>query len=239
VSDAMARVGPLRRVGRPRADVSGTRPATPLVAVLCAPSHARTSASGVALALAGAGLRGPALASAVGSVPRTAGGGAPAARRMAGRLRACGLPATAAGRLVWLAGGRIEQRGAAGDGIGIEAGATGGGRADEAGVAAAAAVALGRAVAVVAAPAALALPFARTAALDRVLAWHDAIVVVREPDATDALWKQAMTSLARLGRPIASMAPPPRIGAALAAGGMLAPAEAVRAVAQLGFGGGR
>jgi hypothetical protein len=96
---------------------------------------------------------------------------------------------------------------------------------------------LGRSAAFAGAPAANALPFARVAALDRVLAWHDAIVVVREPDAAAVVIERALVSLARLGRPVAAMAPPPRLTGALATAGVVAPAEAVRAVAELELGG--
>lgn len=99
---------------------------------------------------------------------------------------------------------------------------------------------LARAAAAAGLPTAVSLPFARTAALDRVLAWHDAIVVVREPDASDAVIERALASLAALGCPVSVMAPPPRLAAALAVGGVRAPAEAVHAVAALGLGkGGR
>src|SRR5437764_568853 len=96
---------------------------------------------------------------------------------------------------------------------------------------------LGRSATFAGVPATLALPFARTDALDRVLAWHDAIVVVREPDAAPTVIERALASLAELGRPVAAIAPPRRLSGTLAAGGVVAPAEAVRAVAELELGG--
>jgi len=83
------------------------------------------------------------------------------------------------------------------------------------------------------APAAVAYPFARTDALDRVLAWHDAIVVVREPGAPAAVVDGALASIARLGRPTGVMELPSRTAAALAVGGLVAPAEAVAALSGL------
>lgn len=109
---------------------------------------------------------------------------------------------------------------------------------DVGGVAAACAARLGRAAAAVAAPAALALSFPRTGALDRVLAWHDGVVVVREPEADDVLLEHVLASVAELGRPVAVMAPPARVAATLARAGLRAPDEAVRAVAALGLDGG-
>jgi len=131
------------------------------------------------------------------------------------------LPATASGRLVWLPDGRA---------VDIE---------DDAGAparVAAMSAAVGRAVAAAEAPAAIAISHVRTEALDRVLAWHDALVVVDEADASDVMLERALASLAALGRPVAAMVPPPRLAALLALGGVQAPAEAVRVVAQLGLG---
>ncbi len=191
----------------------------PLVAVLCTPERSRVSASGIALALA-RGLRAPCgLAGAVGGGQIVSTGALPAAHRAAVRMRERGLPATASGRLVWLADGRGPLP-----------------ADDRAARAAATSAELARAAAAAGMPAAVALPFARTAALDRVLAWHDAILVVREPDASEAVIERALASLAALGRPVAAMAPPTRVAAALAAGGVRAPAEAVHAVAALGLG---
>ncbi len=196
----------------------------PAVAVLCAPMRARAAAAGVALALARALGTSHALAGAVGAGGRDPAhppGGAPAARRSAARLRERELPATASGRLVWLA----DRRGSLDPDD------------DVAPRAAASSAELGRASASVGAPAVLAIPLPRVAALDRVLAWHDAIVVVREPDASDAMVERALASLAALGRPVAPMAPPARLAAALAAAGVRVPAEAGDAVARLGLDG--
>jgi hypothetical protein len=146
-------------------------------------------------------------------------GGAPAARRAAAALHAHGMHGAARGRLVWLPDGRGDAP------------------ADEVAAWAAAVCAqIGRAGAAVGAPGAVSLPFARSAALDRVLAWHDAIVVVPEPGSSDAVLERALTSLGALGRPVAAMAPASRLGGLLALAGVRAPAEAVGAVAQLGFG---
>ncbi len=131
-------------------------------------------------------------------------------------MREQGLPANVNGRLVWL----LDRRGAL--------------PADDAAVrAAATSVELGRAAALVGVPAAVALPFARTAALDRVLAWHDAIVIVPESDTHAAVVARGLESLAELGRPVAAMAPPARLSGALAAAGLRVPMEAMRAVADL------
>jgi len=126
----------------------------------------------------------------------------------------------ASGRLVWLADGRGALA-----------------TDDGAGRAAAMSAELGRSAAFIGAPAAIALPLARTAALDRVLAWHDAFVVVREPDAPATVIERALASLAELGRPVAAMAPPSRLPGMLAIEGVVAPAEAIRAVAELELGG--
>jgi hypothetical protein len=194
----------------------------PRVAVLCAPPRGRAAASAVALALADARGVSCALAGAVGVAEGVGGiGGAPAARRAAARLRAGDLRAGAVGRLVWVA----DRAGAIGE---LE---------DVAAVAAAASAELARAAAI-GAPAALALPFGRTPGLDRVLAWHDAIVVMREPGVSDAMLDRALTSLARLGRPVAAMALPIRLSGWLADRGLRTPREAALAVARLGLGDG-
>jgi hypothetical protein len=192
----------------------------PLVAILCTAPRGRIAASALALALARASRCSCALAGAVGEDPSGSVGGTPSARRAARGVRDRGLPAAASGRLVWLP----DRRGA------LVAD-------DVAGRAAVMSAELGRAAAFMGAPAAIALPFARTAALDRVLAWHDAIVVVREPDAPAAVIERALTSLAKLGRPVATMVPPLRLSGMLAARGAVAPAEAKWAVAELELGG--
>lgn len=222
MSETLAQTWRLPRVARRAVAVSGAGaplPA-PLVAILCTTPRGRVAAAGIALALARASRRPCALAGAVGEDPSGSIGGMPGARRVAHGVRDRGLPAAASGRLVWLP----DRRGAL--------------VADDiAGRAAVMSAELGRAAAFAGAPAAIALPFARTAALDRVLAWHDAIVVVREPDAPAAVIERALTSLAKLGRPVATMAPPLRLSGALAAWGVAAPAEAMRAVADLELGG--
>ncbi|HXE45459.1 MAG TPA: hypothetical protein VN635_09680 [Conexibacter sp.] len=143
----------------------------------------------------------------------------PAGRRAVVRLRERGLAPSGSGRLVWLP----DRRGplAEEDDAVARAAAT---SAELAGAAAAAGI-----------PAVVALPLIRTAALDRVLAWHDAIVVVREPGVSAAMIEQALASLAALGRPVAAMAPPTRLAAALAVAGVRAPVEAQQAVAALGL----
>lgn len=203
--------------GRPAAPGSSF----PLVAVLCAAARSHAAAAGVALALARGGA-GCGIATVAGG-----GGGAalvpsPATRRAAVRVRERGLAAIGTGRLVWLP----DRRGSL-----IED--------DAAAHAAAMGAELARAATTADAPGAVGLPLARTGALDRVLAWHDAIVVVGEPDAPEGIVEQAVASLAALGRPVVAMAPPARFAAALAVAGVRAPAEAVHAVATLGLGEGR
>jgi hypothetical protein len=198
----------------------GAPSSAPLVAILCAAPRGRAAAAAIALALARVTRRRCALASVVGEAVPGSMGGAPTARRAARGVRERGLPAVASGRLVWLP----DHRGA------VSAD-------DVAGHAAAMSAELGRAAAFVGAPAAIAMPFARTAALDRVLAWHDALVVVRDPDAAGAVIEHALESLAELGRPVTSIATLPWLPRALAAAGAVAPVEAVRAVVELGLGG--
>jgi hypothetical protein len=198
--------------------------AAPLVAVLCAEPRAHVAAAGVALALARLSHGPCALAGAVGAPEAAAMLAAPGARRAAAALQRRGLPASASGRLVWLA----DRRGA----LALD---------DAVSRCAAAGAELGRSATTLGAPAAIAYPIARTDALDRVLAWHDAIVVVREPDAPAAMIERALASLARLGRPAGAMAPPSRMSGALAVAGLAVPAEAAAVVAELsraGRGGG-
>lgn len=188
------------------------------VAILCAPPRARAAASAVALALARA-TNGPcALAAAVGVDAAAPFGGTVAARRAAASLRMSGRAAAARGRLVWLADRREVETD------------------DAAGRAAALSAELRRAAtAAGGSPTAIALPFARSDALDRVLAWHDALVVVHEPGMPPALLDRALASLAALGRPVAAMAPPSRLAATFAAAGLAAATDATGAVAQLGL----
>jgi hypothetical protein len=188
------------------------------VAVLCAAPRARLAVAGIALALARAGGAPCALVGALDGrqiVPRA---GSPPARRAAAAVLACGRDAAACGRLVWVA----DRPGAT---------------AAESGVARAAALAaaLGRATVLSGMPSAVAIPLARTDALDRVLAWHDALVVVRESAMPEAAFERSLASLAGLGRPLAAMTLPPRLASGLAAAGAVAPAAAVEAVAQLRF----
>jgi hypothetical protein len=194
----------------------------PLVAILCAAPRARVAAAGVALALTRAAGRRCGLAGVVGQEAGAALGGLPAARRGSIALQRRGLPASASGRLVWLADRRGELQ-----------------ANDVPARCAALSAELGRSVAAITVPAAVAFPCTRTDALDRVLAWHDAIVLVPEPDTPPAMIEQALASLARLGRPAAAMAPPSRVAGALALAGVAVPSEAadaVAALAQAGFG---
>jgi hypothetical protein len=180
------------------------------------------AAAGIALALARATGHTCALAGTVGEGTHESLVSMPRAHRAAAGLRERELPAVASGRLVQLA----DRRGPlAEDDLAVRA--------------AALSAELGRAATALRAPAAVAFPFARTPALDRVLAWHDAIVVVREPDTSAAVIERALESLAELGRPVAAMTPPARLSGALAAGGLRAPSEALAAVVQLALGDGR
>jgi len=194
----------------------------PLVAILCAAPRARVAAAGLALALARVTRRPCGLAGAVGEDAGAAPGGLPTARRGSVALQRRGLPASASGRLVWLADRRGELQ------------------ADDVPARCAALSAeLGRSAAALGVPAAVAFPCTRTDALDRVLAWHDAIVVVREPDAPPAMIEHALASLARLGRPAGVLTPPARLPGGLAIAGVVVPAEAASVVAELvqaGFG---
>jgi hypothetical protein len=222
VSEALAQTWRLPGLVRRAVAVRGAGAPLPppLVAFLCTAPRGRVAASAIARALARAFGCSYALAGAVGADPSGSIGGVPSARRAARGVRDRGLSAAASGRLVWLP----DRRGA----LVTD---------DVAGRAAVLSAELGRAAAYVGAPAAIALPLARTEALDRVLAWHDAVVVVREPDAPAAVIERALISLAALGRPVATMAPPLRLSGTLAVGGVVAPAEAMRAVVELDLGG--
>ena len=229
------------RAARHTAPLAAARPA-PLVAILCSPARGRAAASAIALALARAVGSPCALAGAVGHGPIGSIGSGVAGRRAVGTLRERGLPGVASGRLVWLADRRgtptdagapaLTAPSATEAGPGMEALPP----MDVAARAAASSAELWRAAAAIGAPAALALPFARTDALDRVLSWHDAIVVVREPGLAASLVEQALESLVALGRPVAAMTPPPRLPAMLATYGLRAPREAIEAIAELGLG---
>lgn len=220
MSGALARIGALfvepgdRVVRREPVRPSG---GSPTVVVLCSATRARAAAAGLALALAGGAGSVCAVAAGLGiASPPPAAVALLSARRAAARLHAERMAVCASGRLVWLADGR-------------------GGDAAQEGpaLAAAASAELGRAAAIAGAPGALALPLVRTAALDRVLAWHAGIVVVPEPDRDEALLARALASLAELGRPVVAMEPPTRRAGALAVAGLRAPRCAAHAVAQL------
>jgi hypothetical protein len=208
---------------RARSAAIGPSGALPVIAVLCDSRCARTAAAAVALALARFVRRPVALAAAVSvdGPPSVLAPAVPAARRAVARLHERGQHASASSRLVWL--GNRHAAWAAAD-------------ADAPGVAAAASSSLGRATAVVRAPAALAIPLARTTALDRVLRWHDGIVIVRDADTTDDMLDCVRRSLAALDRPVAEMPCIPRLAATAAELGIVAPAAATRAVAALRLG---
>ena len=225
---ALARVGGLFVETRPAARViaPAAGPLTPpTIAVLCAAPRGRVAASAVSLALARVLGRRCALAAMVGAAEAGPGSAAalPAAQRAARRLRERGADATATGRLVWLGDRRAGE-------LGVEG-------ADAPGAVAAASAELGRAAMVAAAPAAIAIPLARVEALDRVLGWHDGIVVLPEPDMAAPVLERVLASLALLGRPVACMAPPSRLAGSAAVLGLRAPACALTAVEQLVLGG--
>lgn len=215
--DAVSATHPVQRAG-----------ALPSVAVLCAAPRGAAVAAAIALALARACGCPFALAAAVGVAPAGAASLVPSAARAAAQLRRGGHPAHARGRLVWLADRRAEDADA---GSGTPQLAV-----DPADAAAALSADLTRAAAAVAAPCALAIPFARSEALDRVLGWHDAVVVVRAPDASAALLQLVLTSIAALDRPVVAVQAPGRFEAGLAMAGLHAPAFARAAIAQLGIG---
>jgi hypothetical protein len=190
------------------------------VAVLSADASARAGTAAVALALARLLGRGCAIAATLGAIPEPSPLRlpAPAARSAAARLRGRGDRAQTCGRLVWLEGAWPAE-------------------ADPAGAAAAASAALGRAARSLGVPAALAIPLARTAAVDRVLRWHDGIVVVRESGTVEHVPERVLASLRELGCPVVELSRPGPLAAATAAAGLVAPAAAVQAVAALGLGG--
>jgi hypothetical protein len=197
----------------------------PTILVLCTAPRARVAAAVFAMALARTLGTPCGIAASAGVGGRLPGAGlaTPAARRVAARLRARGQHATASGRLVWLPDRRVAAPREIVD-------------ADLAGAAAAASADLGRAALAGGVPAVLALPHARTAALDRVIAWYDGIVVVREPDATAAVMNRVVESLSALGRPVVCVSSPPRHEAVLTLPGLRTSPAALSAVAQLGFG---
>lgn len=224
-----------RRRPTASAAMAGGSPPAPLVAVLCTAPRARVAVAAVALALARETGRPCALAGAVGADAGVALGGLPAARRAATALQRRGLPASASGRLTWL----TDRRGPlVPTDVAVHTGATSGvPPLDVSARCAALSAELGRSAAALGLPAAVAVPFSRTEALDRVLAWHDAIVVVCEPDAPTAMVERALRSLEALGRPVAGMVPPARLPGALGVAGLAVPAEAATAVGELTRGG--
>jgi hypothetical protein len=197
----------------------------PTLVVLCRLARGRATAAAVALALARVCGANCAMAAAVtvAEQPFAPGLGLPGAHRVAARVRARGGHAAAAGRLVWLPDRRVA---AASDFV----------LHDPAGAAAAASADLGRAVLASGVPGVLAVPYARTAALDRVLAWHDGIVVVREPDAPVGVIERVVESLGALGRPVVCVSPLSRTEAALALAGLRASPCVLDAVARLALG---
>ena len=254
--DRAAAVGGGAAAGAAGAAIDGL---VPTVAVLADPRHGQLVACAVALALADACRQPCGVAAAVGRgavAPLPLGANA---RRCSAELRARGYDATAVGRLVWLADLRATPRepdaarepdpargaadpagdGPAPAGAGPSPAATAADdpiAADPAAAVAAASVELHGAARALAAPAALAIPFARSAALDRVLGWHDAIVVVEDGRATTPeLARLVLDSLAALDRPVAAMTLPSRLHAAPATAGLRAPAAAAAAVAALGL----
>jgi hypothetical protein len=240
-----------------RAEVGQGPLELPRVAVLCAGPRGAAVAAAIAMALARACGRPCALAAAVGAGDAASTTLVPSAARAAAHLRRRGHRAHARGRLVWLADRRTEPRdggfavetrgvdgpvapdpGVLGTGA-VAADPAGAVVADPAGAAAALSTELSRAARAVEAPFALAIPFARSATLDRVLGWHDAVVVVRTPDATVALLQLVLASVAALDRPVVAVPVPGRLAATVATAGLHAPTFAAAAVAQLGIGGER
>lgn len=204
-----------------RAVVAQPPVALPSVAVLSNGTGGAAVAAAISSALADHCGRPCALVATVGPAPPGIVALSPAAVRAAARLRGSGQPARARGRLVWLAG-EVP---------------TGGGHADDDPAAAAAALGarVARAAAATGVPSALALPLARSAALDRILAWHDGVVVVQEPGASAAIAELVLDSLAALGRPVTAVPAPSRIVAQLVTLGLHTPVFATAAVERLGL----
>ena len=206
----------------------------PQLAVLCSPARAHAAAASVALALAETRRTPCSLACAIGCAAVSSASLTPGARRAAARLRRRGESAAAVGRLVWLVADAPDVGADPDAGVAADADRPAGARPDAAG----ASLALGRAARAVTAPAVLAIPFARTAAIDRVLAAHDAIVVVREADVPARLSELVLASLGELGRPVVAMDAPSLLAARMATAGLRAPATAADAVARLRDAGG-
>jgi hypothetical protein len=194
--------------------------ALPSVAVLSNGTGGAAVAAAISLALADHCGRPCALVATVGPTPSGVVALSPAAVRAAARLRGSGQAARARGRLVWLAGELPQD-----------------GNEDDRPTAAAAGLSarVARAAAAIGAPSALALPLARSAALDRILAWHDGVVVVREPGASAAIAELVLDSLAALGRPVTAVAAPSRIVAQVVTLGLRTPGFAAAAVELLGL----
>jgi hypothetical protein len=192
------------------------RPArTPLVAVLCEPQRARVAAASTALALASAVGARVAVAAVAGVRDARSQLASRPASRCAARLVARGYAAAAVGRVAWVADASPSADDVAGEAAALVVVTAGAGR-------------------MLGVPAVVALPVARTAALDRVLGWADAVVVAERHAKTPAVAALERASIERLARPTAFMATPSRAAALLAGAGMRATPEAVQAVAVLG-----
>ncbi len=182
----------------PLATVASSLPAES-IALLCPPEEAVALGSGVALATARR-ARTPFAIAALWRPggPATSGLGAPSghrARRLCSSLRARGLRAYTAGRVV-----RIDLPGDAEAAVG----------------------ALGRATAASEAPCVFVVTGPRTAALDDVLADQDTLIIASE-DPDDPLSRLAAARLATLGPPVRRIpASLPPISRALALAGLTA-----------------
>lgn len=181
------------------------------VAVLAAPGRVQHATAAVAMGLARTSGRRCALAHVVGApLPgATSSSPLPAARGAAARLRRAGRAAFAVGRLVWVGEGDDPDEPAGSSGS------------------------LPRLADAFGVPAALGVALPRTAQLDRALAAHDGLVLVREPDATDELEPLVLASLAALGPAVVTLSAPSRVAGQLAASGIHAPATALAAVRNL------
>jgi hypothetical protein len=192
------------------------RPARmPLVAVLCEPQRARVAAASTALALAATVRARVAVAAVAGLREARSQPASRAASRCAAQLSARGYAAAPAGRVAWVADAAPTSDDVAGEAAALMVVTAGAGR-------------------MLGVPAVVALPAPRTAALDRVLGWADAIVVAERHDAKPAVATLERASIERLDRPAAFMATPSRAAALLAAAGTRPTREALQAVAVLG-----
>ncbi|HST43003.1 MAG TPA: hypothetical protein VLK58_25990 [Conexibacter sp.] len=202
-----------------RAIVAQPPIALPSVAVLSNGTGGAAVAAAISLALADHCGRPCALVATVGPAPPGVVALSPAAARAAARLRRSGQAARARGRLIWLAG-ELPQDGDEDDPTAAAAGLS---------------ARVARAAAAIGAPSALALPLARSAALDRILAWHDGVVVVQEPGASAAIAELVLDSLAALGRPVTAVVAPSRVVAQVVTLGLHTPGFAAAAVERLGL----